>query len=187
MRRHLSILTLLGCVAAGEVPVVRPTDPTPAVPAATAPVIAALPLRGQGRYTYFWFKIYDVRCYLPAGVAATAALGEHPRRLSFTWLRGCTAKEQAEANIEHCAKRLGNTPKAEVDAGVAAINPLWPEVKENDVLDLIYRPGVGTTMALNGRDLGTVPGAAFAKVQFSIWLGDDPIDSDLRKKLLGIK
>ncbi len=180
MRRHPPILILLGCLAAGE----PPAEPTSA-PAAAA--IADLPLRGQGRYSYLWFKIYDVRCHLPAGVPATAALDEHPRRLSFTWLRGCTGKEQAEANSEHCAKRLGNAPKAEIDAGVAAINPLWPDVKEKDVIDLIYRPGIGTTMALNGRELGTVPGAAFAKVQFSIWLGDDPIDGDLRKALLGLK
>ena len=183
MHRFLPMLAL-GCIAAGETPPVTPVDPATAVASIKA---IDPPLRGQGRYTYFWFKIYDVRCYLPAGVAATEALDDHPRRLSFTWLRGCTGKEQVEANVEHCAKRLGNAPKAEVDAGVAAINLLWPDVKENDVLDLIYRPGIGTTMALNGRDLGTVPGAAFAKVQFSIWLGDDPIDGDLRKKLLGIE
>ena len=47
------------------------------------------------------------------------------------------------------------------------------------------RVGVGTTLLYNDKRLGTVRGAAFASAWFSIWFGEKPLDTGLKRKLLG--
>ena len=151
------------------------------------PPASDLAERGNGRFTYYWFKVYDVACYLPPKLAVGDVLDEHPRRLSFTYLRDCSAKDLAKATTTCVAERIGKASKEDIDKGVAAINALWPAVAEGEKIELTYNPGKGTTVVYKGKELGTVTGADFGKVLFSIWLGDNPIDADLRKRLLAIK
>ncbi len=145
---------------------------------------AETPLQGSARFSWLWYDIYDVALHVPAGT--TDVLGGVPRRIAFRYLRAFTAAELAKATTKTATARIDSAPRIEFEAGLAAINQLWPAVVRGDELTLTYVPGVGTSVTLNSRDLGTVPGDAFAHVLFSIWLGSDPIDSGLRKGLLGL-
>ncbi len=58
------------------------------------------------------------------------------------------------------------------------------EVHEGDIYDIIYVPSEGTSVYFNGKKLGTVPGLAFKKALFGIWLCDDPADSGLKEGML---
>jgi hypothetical protein len=60
-------------------------------------------------------------------------------------------------------------------------------IKVGDVFDLAYEPGQGTTLSKGGVAATTVTGLDFKKVLFAIWLGSDPVDKDLKKKMLGMK
>jgi len=42
-----------------------------------------------------------------------------------------------------------------------------------------------TVVGLNGASKGTIPGAAFNRALTRIWLGDKPIQADLKKAMLG--
>jgi len=64
------------------------------------------------------------------------------------------------------------------------IQTLQDEVKKNDVYDFIYMPNKGLFIVKNGTVLGTIPGLAFKKALFGIWLSDSPIDQDLRQAML---
>lgn len=141
-----------------------------------------LGLRGTGRLTWAWWKIYDVALHAPAAGDPTAA--GVPRRLAFRYLRDFSAEDLGKATTKTARERIGTAPAAEIEAGITAINALWPAVVEGDELTLAYAPGQGTTVAHNGSVRGTVPGDAFAGVLFAIWLGADPIDADLRQDLL---
>ena len=59
------------------------------------------------------------------------------------------------------------------------------EAKKNDIYDLIYIPGQGVGVYINGALIGTVPGLAFKQALFAIWLGDNPADAKLRRGMLG--
>ncbi|MBI4775271.1 MAG: chalcone isomerase family protein [Deltaproteobacteria bacterium] len=59
------------------------------------------------------------------------------------------------------------------------------EAKSNDVYDIIYIPGKGITVTRNGQLLGNIEGFDFKKAVFSIWLGEKPADSSLKKGMLG--
>ncbi len=57
-------------------------------------------------------------------------------------------------------------------------------MKPGDRYSLTYLPGEGTELAKNGVPLALVPGEDFARAYFGIWLGEDPLDRDLRDQLL---
>lgn len=59
------------------------------------------------------------------------------------------------------------------------------DIKTNDVYDLVYYPGTGCQLIKNNSILVTVEGLDFKKALFGIWLGEDPADAGLKKKMLG--
>jgi len=59
------------------------------------------------------------------------------------------------------------------------------EIVENDVFDITYQKGSGVVVYKNNKEKGTVLGMNFKKALFGIWLGNDPVDSKLKKALLG--
>lgn len=55
----------------------------------------------------------------------------------------------------------------------------------NDEILLIYVPGKGVAVTINGKYKGLVEGLDFKKALFGIWLGDDPASNKLKKGMLG--
>jgi hypothetical protein len=58
-------------------------------------------------------------------------------------------------------------------------------IKKGDDIQIIYKPGKGTAVMINGSYKGKVEGVEFKKALFSIWLGKTPADSGLKKEMLG--
>ncbi len=58
-------------------------------------------------------------------------------------------------------------------------------IKRGDVFDLIYLPSKGVLVYKNGKKLKEIKGADFKRALFGIWLSDDPVQKDLKEKLLG--
>ena len=59
------------------------------------------------------------------------------------------------------------------------------EIVEKDVFDITYQSGRGVVCYKNGKELGVIPGMAFKKALFGIWLGKVPADKKLKKGMLG--
>ncbi|MEX1193088.1 MAG: chalcone isomerase family protein [Brumimicrobium sp.] len=59
------------------------------------------------------------------------------------------------------------------------------EFKTGDDIILIYKPGTGIEVYMNGDKLGTTKGLDFKKALWGIWFGDNPADSGLKKAMLG--
>ena len=61
-------------------------------------------------------------------------------------------------------------------------------VKKGEVIIGDYNPAVGTTITLNGKQLGQpLPDVAFYNAILRIWIGANPADSTLKPQLLGEK
>ena len=73
---------------------------------------------------------------------------------------------------------------AQIRAKIDAINNMYRDVKKGDRYTLTYIPGKGTELALNGQVLGRVQGYDFAAVYYRIWLGDNPVNDELKILLL---
>ena len=57
-------------------------------------------------------------------------------------------------------------------------------LKRGEVLELVYVPGEGTRMIRDGVLQTTIGGLEFKQALFRIWLGDDPVDAELKEALL---
>lgn len=57
-------------------------------------------------------------------------------------------------------------------------------LQNDDVFDLNYLPDVGVEIYRNGEKKEVVPGLAFKKAMFGIWLSDDPVQNRLRDDML---
>lgn len=59
------------------------------------------------------------------------------------------------------------------------------DIKIKDDIQLIYRPGKGVSVMINGKYKGSTGNIDFKKALWSIWLGTSPVDEKLKKKMLG--
>jgi len=59
------------------------------------------------------------------------------------------------------------------------------DAKKNDIYDIVYIPEQGVGVYIKGELKGTIKGLDFKKAVFSIWLGEKPADSTLKRKMLG--
>ncbi len=59
------------------------------------------------------------------------------------------------------------------------------DIKTGDIYDLVYLPAKGCTLFRNNKSVVTIEGLDFKKALFGIWLSDDPVDPDLKTKMLG--
>ena len=54
----------------------------------------------------------------------------------------------------------------------------------NDRITFRYIPGLGTTIKINNETKGTIPGSDFMQALWAIWLGTNPVDSNMKNGML---
>jgi len=62
---------------------------------------------------------------------------------------------------------------------------LFSDVKEGDQILMTYVRGRDTSVSIKGAEKGVVEGKDFADALFSVWLGGNPVQEDLKNALLG--
>ena len=147
-----------------------------------------LALNGAGVRTRVVFKVYVASLYLPAKASDVAAvLAKAPRRIQMNLLRTLAPDQLVDALNEGLKE---NNSEAELAAVKAQTDQLmtimrsFGEAKEGNVVTLDFVDGA-TVVGFNGASRGTIPGDAFNKALTKIWLGDKPVQADLKKALLG--
>ena len=147
-----------------------------------------LVLNGAGVRTRAIFKVYVGSLYLPAkSKSAAEVYAKSPRRVQLNMLRDVGSDQMIEALSDGL-----NQANSAADAGavkpqmaeLAAILKGIGQLKEGNVLAFDFVDG-GTRVSLDGQAKGTVAGDAFNKALFNAWLGDKPVQDDLRKAMLG--
>lgn len=58
------------------------------------------------------------------------------------------------------------------------------EINKYDIFDILYKKDVGISVLKNNELIGTLKNIEFKKAFFKIWLGDNPIDEELKQMLL---
>jgi hypothetical protein len=145
--------------------------------------VLALQSVGLLRYRIF-FKGYVAALYLEEGTPPGEVLEDVSKRLEleYFWsIPGDKFGPAAEAIME---RNLDARSLEQLRPRVEALHEKYQDVKPGDRYSLTYRPGEGTELAKNGVPLALVPGEDFASAYFGIWLGEDPLDRDLRDQLL---
>jgi long-chain acyl-CoA synthetase len=149
-----------------------------------------LVLNGAGIRTRAIFKVYVGSLYLSKKTAdAAAAIGEQaPKRVQINMLRTVSADDFVGALNDGLKANNSEAELAAVKAQVDQLQSImksFGEAKDGGVVTLDYVPGQGTVVSYEGKARGTIPGDAFNKALMKIWLGDKPIQGDLKKAMLG--
>jgi hypothetical protein len=147
---------------------------------------AFLALRGYGLLRYLVFvKAYVAAFYLPESVRSEDALTDVPKHLEIEYFHPIVAQDFAKATSASISQNTSLATYQGLKPKVEDLNALYRDVAPGDRYALTYTPGKGTTLSWNGQPLGTVEGREFAAALFGIWLGSSPLDSNLKRLLLG--
>ncbi len=143
---------------------------------ATTDPTAGLQRWGSGEFRRFGFLVY----------AASLWAGEDPLRpplaLQLTYKRNIAGAAIAEASVKEI-RQLGLADEATLARCGTLMAGLFPDVRPGDAIIGEYRAG-GASFHFNGRLLGRIEEAAFARAFFAIWLDARTSAPDLRAALL---
>ncbi|MBE0549162.1 MAG: chalcone isomerase family protein [Rubrivivax sp.] len=152
---------------------------------------ATLQLNGAGVRTRVVFKVYVAALYVPqkAGDAGVLLAQKGARRITITMLRSVDAQTFVDALNDGLRNNHSEAQLAGWKSQIEMLNDNLKaagEAKKGDVIHLEFVPDAGTRVAVNGQARGSViPGEDFFTAVLRIWLGDKPVDSGLKKGLLG--
>jgi len=151
-----------------------------------------LQLNGLALRTRFIFQVYVAGLYLPAKATSAneAIYSKGPKRIILVMMRDATAEQFVES-IDG-GMRANNSEaqiaavKKQVDELTAMIRAVGQSKKgARIVLDYVPSDG-GTTLSVDGVAQGKpMAGEAFFQALLRIWLGEDPVQLDLKEALLG--
>ena len=150
-----------------------------------------LVLNGLGMRTKFIVKVYATGLYLPEKSKSVAEIMkmEGPRKVKIVMMRDITSDDFGQAFMAGLNHNVGPAEKSRIAVQISKFGEMFAlleTLKKNDVLDLDFVPGAGTTCYLNGKRIGeVVPDVAFYNAILAIWLGENPADTSLKPKLLG--
>ena len=141
---------------------------------------------GLREATILMVDVYVAGLYLESKSSDPASIlaADRPKRLVMSFVRSVGKEKLSDAWTEGFQKNAG-ADAAGVASGLVQLNAAMTDVKKGDTITLTYVPATGTTVSVKGHDVATIPGAAFQKVLFSIWLGANPPNVPLREGLLG--
>lgn len=152
---------------------------------------APLVLNGAGLRKRAFFQVYAIGLYLPSkklGAADVLVLAG-PKRVAIHMLRDVGADQFTEALADGIRQ---NHTEAEAKAleprmkELAAIMGEIKEAKKGMAIAIDWMPQAGTQVLIDGRPAGkAIPGEDFYRGLLRIWLGEDPVQADLKKALLG--
>ncbi len=151
----------------------------------------ALQLNGAGVRSRFIFSVYAMGLYLPARTsnAAEAISGTGPKRIALRMLRDVDAQTFTGALEDGLRANHSEAQFRALEPRVrqlAAIMAELKEAKEGMRIALDWRPGTGTVVMVDGGPRGRpIEGEDFYAALLRVWLGENPVQSDLKKALLG--
>jgi hypothetical protein len=148
-------------------------------------------LNGAGLRKRAFFNVYVIGLYLPEKktAAADAVGASGAKRVTIHMMRDVGAEQFSDALMDGMkdnhseAEMKGLEPRAKQ---LAAIMAEMKEAKKGMRITLDWLPGKGTQVTVDGKPAGAaIPGEDFYRALLRIWLGDNPVQADLKKALLG--
>jgi len=154
---------------------------------------AELVLNGAGLRKRAFFQVYAAGLYLAEKktVAAEAIGAAGPKRVAMHMLRDVDADQLSGALADGIKDNHSESEAKALEPRVkllAAIMAEMKEAKKGMRITLDWLPAAGTQVTVEGKAAGTpIPGEDFYRALLRIWLGDKPVQDDLKKALLGEK
>jgi hypothetical protein len=152
-----------------------------------------LVLNGAGLRKKAFFQVYAIGLYLAEKKTAAAdAIGAAgPKRVAFHMLRDVGADAFTEALMDGMKDNHSETEMKALEPRVKQLGGIMAEMKEAKKgmrITLDWLSAAGTTVTVDGRAAGLpILGEDFYRALLKIWLGENPVQADLKRALLGGK
>jgi hypothetical protein len=157
--------------------------PAQAVPDYVREQIPQAQLCGEGRLRWLGIGIYDAKLYTPKEGFDAERFSAHALALELRYLRTLSGQAIAERSAKEIEKLGFGTP-AQRATWLQSMRDLFPDVAAGKVLTGIHLPGKGAQFFANGKLLGSIGDAEFARAFFAIWLDERTTAPQLRQALL---
>lgn len=152
---------------------------------------ATLHLNGVGLRAVAWLKGYSAGLYMQQRTdsAATVLQDTGPKRIRLRVLLDVSPEEFVRGFDRGIQKNTSSQElaalKARMDRFDAMLRALGP-IKKGDVFDLDFVPGQGLVFHRNRQVRGVaIPGTDFYAALLRIFLGQRPVDKELKEGMLG--
>ncbi len=158
------------------------------VPESISAAGKTLVLNGAGLRTKLFIKAYVAGLYLPqkSNNAQAIVNANDPQAVRLVITSKLITSARMEEAVREGFEKSTNGNIAPIKSQIEAfINVFKEPIKLGDVFELINVPGKGIEVMKNGAAKSTIPGMEFKKALFGMWLGNNPIQADLKDKLLG--
>ena len=152
---------------------------------------ADLKLNGAGLRSRAIFKVYAMGLYLQDKQTTSAAIlaAPGPKRAHLHMLRNVDADDFSAALNDGVKDNHSEAEMKAIASRLAVLTALMNEIKEAKTglaIDLDWLPAEGTQVTIGGKAQGKpIPGEDFYRALLRIWVGENPVSSDLKKSLLG--
>jgi hypothetical protein len=153
---------------------------------------AELALNGAGLRKRAFFQVYVIGLYLPEkkAAAADAIAAAGTKRVLIHMLRDVDAGEFAGALTDGMKDNVSEAEMKAFDPRVKQLVAVMGEMKvaKKGMRISLDWSAAGTQLTVEGKVTGApIPGEDFYRALLKIWLGDNPVQADLKKALLGEK
>lgn len=148
-----------------------------------------LQLNGMGvrLATVMNVKVYVAGLYVESPTSQPQEIigSKDPKHLALSFVRDVEKGDIVKAWKEGFAKNNDEKTVQTLKPRIDQLNGWMTNMKKGESLVFTYIPQKGTQVAVAGQIKGTIPGDDFARALFSIWLGPNPPNQELKAGLLG--
>ncbi len=148
----------------------------------------SLVLNGAGIRTKFFFKIYIAALYLPSRTTESDVIlsKDQPNQMLMHFVYSEVEKQKlVDGWVDGFNDNTSKEEMKRLEGRLAKFNTLFETVVEDNQILLDYQPNKGTQVTIKGKVKGTIPGHDFNQALLRVWLGPEPVASDLKEALLG--
>lgn len=149
-------------------------------------------LNGAGVRYRAVFRVYAAGLYLTAPAATPKAVLETggPRRLHIVMLREIDGNELGRMFVRGMEQNATREDFAKAIPGTIRMGEIFSTKKRllpGESFQVDWLPGQGTQILINGQPVGEpIREPQFYSTLMKLWLGDSPVDGQLKDALLGI-
>ena len=149
--------------------------------------VAGKPLRlmGLGLRKKFVFKVYLAALYVenPIEDARQLINSDQIKRVQMHMLRDLERGKIAEA-VQNGFEKNAAPEMPRLQARLDRFVQILPDLRSGETIVITWYPGRGTVIKAGNGAETTIEGKDFADALFSVWLGDHPVDDDLKGEML---
>ena len=150
---------------------------------------AELVLKGAGLRKRFFLQVYAMGLYV-ADRNADPVAQPGAKRIAIHMLRDVDADSFAKALVDGMRPNHDEATMKGLEPRIGQLNAIMAgmkEAKKGMPIALDWVPGVGTQVTIDGKPAGKpIEGEDFYRALLRIWLGEKPVQGDLKKALLGL-